>query len=77
MITKKIKNKILIIAFVSPIIILLPKLFYYSWYDSFILGSTILCALAAVAAVILGVLFYQDFGANKILDEKIDSVNNF
>ncbi len=77
MITKKFKKKILLIAYGSPIIISIPKLFYCSWYDSFILGATILCALAAVTAVILGVLFYQDYGANKILDGKIDTVNNF
>jgi hypothetical protein len=77
MITKKLKNRILIIACVSPIIILIPRLFDCNWYDSFILGSTILCAVAAVAAVILGVLFYQDYGANKILDGKIDAVNKF
>jgi hypothetical protein len=77
MIKEKYKKIILEAAYFSPIIILIPRLFYCNWYDSLILGSTILCGLAAVGAVILGVLFYQDYGSNKILDRKINTVNEF
>ncbi len=56
---------------------LLPKLFISSWNDSLILGATVLCALAAVAAIIIVVKFYQDFVANKILDKNIETIGNF
>jgi hypothetical protein len=77
MITKEFKNTILKATLFSPIIVLIPKLFLCSWYDSLMLGFTILCAISAVGAVIIGVLFYQDYGSNKILDRKIDTVNDF
>jgi len=77
MLTNKAKQSILIATYCSPIIIFLPRLFICKWYDSLILGATILCALAAVGAVILIVLFYQDFVTNKILDRNVDTISNF
>jgi hypothetical protein len=77
MITKVFKRRVLFAAYLSPVVILIPRIFICSWNESLILGATILCALAAVAAIIIGVIFYQDFAGNKILDRKIDTVNNF
>jgi hypothetical protein len=77
MLSNKVKQIILVATYCSPIIIFLPRLFMCKWYDSLILGATILCALAAVGAVILVVLFYQDFVTNKILDRNVDIISNF
>ena len=77
MITKKYRNNLLLAAYFSPLMILLPKLFIRSLNDSIILGATVLCALAAVAAIIIVVKFYQDFVANKILDKNIETIGTF
>ena len=77
MITKKYRNKVLFAAYFSPLIILLPKNFSFSWNDSLILGATVLCATAAVAATIIVVKFYQDFVTNKILDKNMETIGTF
>jgi hypothetical protein len=77
MITTKYRSNILFAAYLSPITILLPKLFISGWSDSLLLGATILCAIAAAAAIIIVVKFYQDFVANKILDKNIETIGNF
>lgn len=77
MITKKYRTTILYAAYFSPLIIILPKLFIRNWNDSLILGATILCAVAAIAAIIVGVKFYQDFVTNKILDKNVEAIGDF